>query len=78
MNILDEQINCSPLKIFRFIADMKSQEMEIKDYLCAMLNSCGGIMLFDCKRKLEKVVAKGTELTEKDKEEYEQRLMSYL
>lgn len=63
MNILDEFVNCSPLKTFRFIADMKSSEMEIKDYLCAMLNSCGGIMLFECKRKEEKVVVEGAELT---------------
>ena len=43
-----------------------------------MLNSGGGILLFGCYAKYADVIAKGDTLTETDKGEYEQRVMSYM
>ena len=56
---------------------MRDFEMEIKDHICSMLNSGGGVILFDCVRAYGRVLPKGQKMTEKDKESFEQRLQSY-
>lgn len=43
-----------------------------------MLNSGGGIILFDCTENYRLKIVKGCCITEKMKEEYEQRVNSYL
>jgi hypothetical protein len=78
MNILDESVSRTPLRIFASVEQMRVHEMEIKDELCCMLNSGGGLLLFDCEQQFEKVLVKGHSLTEKEKELYEQRFYSYL
>ena len=56
---------------------MRDHEQEIKDELCSMLNSGGGIILFGCQESYSKIIVKGKLMTEKEKELYEQRFMSY-
>jgi hypothetical protein len=43
-----------------------------------MLNSGGGIILFDCERVYEKILVHGSKISEKEKEIFEQRFSSYL
>jgi len=43
-----------------------------------MLNSGGGIILFDCINDYKFIVPRGLSMTEKNKEEYEQRIYSYI
>jgi hypothetical protein len=43
-----------------------------------MVNSGGGIIMFDCLKSYHQVFVQGCLLTEKDKEVCEQRLYSYL
>ena len=78
INIYDQDINKVPFKVFSSVRQMKELEQEIKDQICAILNSGGGIILFDCVKAYEKVIVKGTRLTEKEKEIFEQKFMSYL
>jgi hypothetical protein len=42
------------------------------------LNSGGGVILFDGEQDMSSACIKGAILTERDKELYEQRFMSYL
>lgn len=47
--------------------------------MCIMLNSGGGVLLFDCvETGFNSAVVKGSLFSEKEKELYEQRLISYL
>ena len=78
MNVLDENINRVPFRVFSSVGQMKEFEQEIKDQICSYLNSGGGIILFDFVKMYEKVIVKGVKMTEKEKEKHEQRFMSYL
>lgn len=48
MNIFDQNVNKVPFKVFSSVRQMKELEQEIKDQICAILNSGGGLILFDC------------------------------
>lgn len=56
--------------MFPSVAQMREYESQIKDQICAMLNSGGGTILFDCIHLNEKIKVCGAKITEKNKEEY--------
>jgi len=67
MNIYDPEINTQPFIVFQSVKEMKNIEQEIKDRLCGMLNSSGGVILFNCIRSYEKILAEGIKMSEKEK-----------
>ncbi len=42
-----------------------------------MLNSGGGVILFDCLKQYQNMLPRGKTISQKQKEEYEQRIYSY-
>ena len=41
------------------ISEIEQNKEDLKEYLSALLNSGGGVILFDCLRKYEDIIAKG-------------------
>ena len=58
----------APIKVFPSIKSIKNIESQLKDWICGMLNSGGGIILFDCSTRDLRVFAEGEYLTEKKKD----------
>ena len=67
INIYEPTLINYPLKVFPRLEQLGSMETLIKDTICGMLNSGGGVILFDCEQSYQNIRAKGIRLTEKDK-----------
>ena len=57
---------------------MRQYEYQIKDEICTLLNSGGGILLFGCKMNHGKLLPIGEVMSEFDKERYSQIVTNYL
>jgi len=69
-NILEYSSNNHDTVIMGKIIDLKSQENKLKEEICSLMNSFGGVILFDCKLSKREVFAMGEVLTEGNKSEY--------
>ena len=63
MNIQDDEVVPYPVRAFSSVSEMKNFESEIKDEICAMLNSFGGVILLGCNNVYGRVNIRGTKLS---------------
>jgi hypothetical protein len=78
MNIKDSSVSNCRILPFPFCRRFRDYETEIKDQICCLLNSGGGLLVFGCEVKALSVVVKGESLSEKQKEVIEHQLACIL
>ena len=57
--MIDYSITRQNIKVFPKIEKMKEDENRIKEEMCSMMNSYGGVILFDCELNKRDILALG-------------------
>lgn len=73
-DILDHSVLQTPLTAYESIRNLRGIEAELKQQICGLLNGSGGIILFGCTKGTSEIRTTGEDITEVEKEEYEQRI----
>lgn len=74
-NVRLEGITLTDAVVIKSVLKLRIYKQELKQAICALANSDGGVVLFDCIEKEGKILAKGDYLTEAVKESIMQQII---
>jgi hypothetical protein len=77
-NISSSSVNSTPLVLLPSISKIHEFEGQLRDEICLLLNSHGGVILFDCVSKNRDIIPVGEMMSLQLKNEIEQKVTSYI